>query len=177
MVDDDGKDVGVDVVGELLGQPSDRHAGLFSRSRADEERDGWFMTGDLARFDANGNLQIAGRKKDVIIRGGHNIYPVRIEDLVMRHDAVAKAAAFPVADERLGERVCLAVIPRTNAHVEAMEMLGHLDAQGLSKYDMPELFLTLEAFPLTPSGKVLKRRLIEMVREGLLRPFPVRWPG
>src|SRR5262249_31645599 len=149
-----------DQVGELGVRGASMMLGYFDDQTATEtsfNRRGWFMTGDLARFDANGNLQIAGRKKDLIIRGGHNIYPVRIEDLVMRHDAVAKAAVFPVADERLGERVCLAVIPRANARVEAMEMLNHLDAQGLSKYDMPEYFLALEAFPLTPSGKVLKR--------------------
>ncbi|PWT85827.1 MAG: cyclohexanecarboxylate-CoA ligase [Proteobacteria bacterium] len=167
-------------VGELGVRGASMMLGYFDDQTATEtsfNRHGWFMTGDLARFDAEGNLQIAGRKKDLIIRGGHNIYPVRIEDLVMRHDAVAKAAVFPVADERLGERVCLAVIPRADARVEAMEMLSHLDAQGLSKYDMPEYFLALEAFPLTPSGKVLKRRLVEMVREGSLRPTPVRWAG
>ena len=126
---------------------------------------------------SDGNLQIAGRKKDLIIRGGHNIYPVRIEDYTMRHAGVAKAAAFGVADERLGERVCLAVIPRTGAPLAPLELLRHLDEQGLSKYDMPEFFLELVEFPLTASGKVLKRRLVEMVAQGLLTPQPVRWHG
>jgi acyl-CoA synthetase len=90
---------------------------------------------------------------------------------------VAKAAAFPVADERLGERVCLAVIPRTNAKPAPLELLQHLNDQGLSKYDMPEFFLELDQFPLTASGKVLKRRLVEMVAQGLLKPQPVRWSG
>jgi len=70
------------------------------------------MSGDLGRFDERGNLQVVGRMKDLIIRGGHNIYPARIEDLAHRHPGVSKAAAFPVADARLGERVCLAIIPR-----------------------------------------------------------------
>src|SRR5688500_7779570 len=96
--------------------------------------DGWFMTGDLARLDQQDNLQIAGRKKDLIIRGGHNIYPVRIEDYTMRHAGVAKAAVFPVSDERLGERVCLAVIPRKMGAVAPLEILAHLDDHGLSKY-------------------------------------------
>jgi acyl-CoA synthetase len=154
--------------------------GYFDDQSATESsfnRHGWFMTGDLARFDSAGNLQIAGRKKDLIIRGGHNIYPVRIEDLVMRHGAVAKAAVFPVVDERLGERACLAVIVRSDERLEPMDVLRHLDAHGLSRYDMPEYFVALESFPLTPSGKVLKRRLAEMVREGLLQPIPVRWRG
>ena len=139
--------------------------------------DGWFMTGDLARFDERGNLQIAGRKKDLIIRGGHNIYPVRIEDFTMRHPAVAKAAAFAVCDDRLGERVCLAVIARANGALNAFQLLKHLNDQGLSKYEMPEFFLELDEFPLTASGKVLKRRLVEMVAQGLLKPEPVRWQG
>src|SRR5436189_5748536 len=104
------------------------------------------MTGDLARLDDQGNLQIAGRKKDVIIRGGHNVYPVRIEDYTLRHMGVAKAAAFPVADERLGKRVCLAVIPRTNAGPAPLELLKPLHDQGLSKYDMPEFSLDRDDF-------------------------------
>jgi acyl-CoA synthetase len=165
-------------IGELGVRGATLMLGYFDDQASTEQsfnRDGWFMTGDLARFDAQGNLQIAGRKKDMIIRGGHNIYPVRIEDLTMRHAGVAKAAAFPVADERLGERVCLAIIPRTGGTPAAMELLRHLADQGLSKYDMPEYFLELESFPLTASGKVLKRRLVEMVAEGLLAPQPVRW--
>jgi len=107
----------------------------------------------------------------------HNIYPVRIEDYAMRHADVAKAAVFPVADARLGERACLAVIPQPGAAPRPMDLLRHLDAQGLSKYDMPEFFLALDDFPLTASGKVLKRRLIEMVAQGSLKPQPVRWQG
>jgi acyl-CoA synthetase len=165
-------------VGELGVRGASLMLGYFDDQAAIEmsfNRDGWFMTGDLARFDAHGNLQIAGRKKDLIIRGGHNIYPVRIEDCALRHGGVAKAAAFAVADQRLGERVCLAVIPRPNESLAPMELLRHLHEQGLSKYDMPEFYLELESFPLTASGKVLKRRLVEMVAEGLLAPVPVRW--
>jgi acyl-CoA synthetase len=167
-------------IGELGVRGASLMLGYFNDQTATElsfNREGWFMTGDLARFDERGNLQIVGRKKDLIIRGGHNIYPVRIEDYTMRHTAVAKAAAFAVPDERLGERVCLAVIPRASKAPAPMEILRHLSDQGLSKYDMPEFFLELESFPLTASGKVLKRRLAEMVAQGLLKPQPVRWLG
>jgi acyl-CoA synthetase len=167
-------------VGELGVRGASLMLGYFDDQATTElsfNRDGWFMTGDLARFDGRGNLQIAGRKKDLIIRGGHNIYPVRIEDFTMRHPAVAKAAAFAVSDERLGERVCLAVIARANGALNAPELLQHLNDQGLSKYDMPEFFLELDEFPLTASGKVLKRRLVEMVAQGLLKPEPVRRRG
>jgi acyl-CoA synthetase len=167
-------------VGELGVRGASLMLGYFGDQISTERsfnRSGWFMTGDLARLDEQGNLQIVGRKKDLIIRGGHNIYPARIEDYTMRHKAVAKAAAFPVPDERLGERVCLAVIPRPNEAIAAMELLAHLNDHGLSKYDMPEFFIELDRFPLTASGKVLKRRLAEMVVEGAIKPQPVRWQG
>ncbi|MDP6572539.1 MAG: class I adenylate-forming enzyme family protein [Rhodospirillales bacterium] len=165
-------------VGEMGARGASLMLGYYDDQAVTEDafnRGGWFMTGDLARIDDNGNAQIAGRKKDLIIRGGHNIYPARIEDLTLRHPSVAKAAAFPVADDRLGEKVCLAVIPRATEDVDAQDILNHLDSRGLSKYDMPEYFLSVETFPLTASGKILKRRLVEMVATGALRPKPVRW--
>src|SRR5690606_31726871 len=116
-------------------------------------------------------LRIEGRIKDLIIRGGHNIYPSRIEALALTHPAVEKAAAFGVADERLGEKVCLAVI----GDISSTEMLDHLAAEDLSKFDMPEWFLAVPEMPLTASGKILKRELSEMVKRGELVPEPVRY--
>ncbi|MBI2292137.1 MAG: acyl--CoA ligase, partial [Betaproteobacteria bacterium] len=110
--------------------------GYFNNQAATENSfnaSGWFMSGDLGRCDASGNLQIVGRKKDLIIRGGHNIYPAQIENLTVKHPAVLKAAAFPIADERLGERVCLAIITRDGTAVDADLMLEHLNEHGLSK--------------------------------------------
>lgn len=152
--------------------------GYFNNQTATENsfnRGGWFMSGDLGRFDANGNLQIVGRKKDLIIRGGHNIHPARIENLALKHAAVLKAAAYPVPDQRLGERVCLAIIPRDGTRVDPDQLLEHLNAAGLSKYDMPEYFVSMDAFPLTASGKILKRELVEWTRSGRIKPAPVRW--
>jgi len=152
--------------------------GYFDNQAATENSfnaSGWFMSGDLGQFDARGNLQIVGRKKDLVIRGGHNIHPARIENLALKHPAVLKAAAFPVPDPRLGERVCLAVIPRDGAQVGGDELLRHLGTAGLSQYDMPEYFIALEAFPLTASGKILKRELVEWAKSGRIRPAPVRW--
>jgi acyl-CoA synthetase len=88
---------------------------------------------------------------------------------------VVKAAAYPVADQRLGERVCLAVIPREGAAIDGLALLEHLHAAGLSKYDMPEYFIALDAFPLTASGKILKRELVEMTKTGRITPEPVRF--
>jgi acyl-CoA synthetase len=152
--------------------------GYFNNQMATESSfnaSGWFMSGDLGRVDAHGNLQIVGRKKDLIIRGGHNIHPSRIENLAIKHPAVVKAAVYPVADERLGERVCLAVILREGEEVGSSALLAHLAEVGLSKYDMPEYFIALEAFPLTASGKILKRELIEWTKQGQISPAAVRW--
>jgi acyl-CoA synthetase len=160
-------------VGEIGGRGAALMLGYFDNQAATEasfNRGGWFMSGDLGVMDARGNLAIVGRLKDVIIRGGHNIYPAHIEALALRHDEVARAACFPVADERLGERVCIAVA----GSVAPQDLLAHLAGEGLSKYDMPEYVVRLDEFPLTASGKILKRELVEMVKRGALVPEPVR---
>ena len=167
-------------IGEIGGRGALLTLGYFGNQHATEtsfNARGWFMSGDLGRFDAQGNLEVVGRKKDLIIRGGHNIYPARIEDLAHRHPGVSKAAAFPIADARLGERVCLVVIPREPPGPSAEEMLAHLDASGLSKYDMPEFFLVMTEFPLTASGKTLKRELVAWARESRIQPTPCRFAG
>lgn len=165
-------------VGEIGTRGALLTLGYFDNQQASESSfnaSGWFMSGDLGRFDERGNLQIVGRKKDLIIRGGHNIHPAHIENLALRHPGVMKAAAFPVADLRLGERVCLAVIARDGIPVEGLDVLAYLHAAGLSKYDMPEYFVCLDVFPLTASGKILKRELVEWTKSGKVKPVPVRW--
>jgi acyl-CoA synthetase len=167
-------------IGQIGGRGASLMLGYFDDQAATEaafNAQGWFMTGDLGWMDENGYLRITGRKKDVIIRGGHNIYPARIEDLAMRHPAVERVAAVPVADERLGEKVCLAVMWRAGARLEAAEMLAHLDAVGLSKYDMPEYFLDVDQIPLTPSGKIRKRDIVDWIAQGRVAPTPVRGPA
>jgi len=165
-------------VGELAVRGPGMMLGYFDDQITTERsynRLGWFMTGDLARLDAKGNLQIVGRKKDVIIRGGHNIYPVRIENLALRHPNVFKVAAFPVADERLGEKVCLGVVLKEKGATAPAEVLEHLHQLGLSKYDMPEYFVEVDALPVTANGKVYKGALVQSVSEGTLIPAPIRW--
>lgn len=152
-------------VGHIGGRGGALMLGYFDNQTATEtsfNNAGWFLSGDLGVLDEAGNLRIEGRLKDLIIRGGHNIYPAQIEAVAVRHSQVEKAACFPVADDRLGERACLAVI----GTVEPEPLLAYLDAFGRSKFDMPEYFLGLDAFPLTASGKILKRTLVDMVRRG-----------
>ena len=160
--------------GQIAGRGAALMLGYFGNQETTQDsfnRDGWFLSGDLGRVDENGNLHIDGRLKDLIIRGGHNIYPSHIEALALRSPDVEKVAAFPIPDDRLGEKVCIAVI----GSLEPDELLSHLDAEGLSKYDMPEYFLRVESLPLTASGKILKRELTEMHRRGEINPAPIRF--
>lgn len=162
------------VVGQIGGRGGALMLGYYGNQEATAASfndSGWFLSGDLGSLDAHGNLKIEGRLKDLIIRGGHNIYPAEIEALALRHALVDKAAAFPVADERLGEKVCLAII----GSADAQALLQHLAEEGLSKYDMPEYFLRVETFPLTASGKILKRELVTMAKRGDIEPVPVRF--
>ncbi len=165
-------------IGEIGGRGASLMLGYFNDQPATEaafNAAGWFMTGDLGRLDAAGYLQITGRKKEVIIRGGHNIHPAPIETLASHHPAVAQAAAFAVPDARLGERVCLALVTEAGRSFEPQEMLRHLDREGLSRHDMPEFILLLPELPLTASGKILKRELARLVEEGQVIPVAIRF--
>jgi acyl-CoA synthetase len=167
-------------VGEIGSRGGNLMLGYFNNQSATEKSfnaGGWFLSGDLGLIDENGCLVIVGRKKDLIIRGGHNIYPSTIEDRAITHPSVLKAAAFSVADERLGEKVCLAVILTDNTEVDGDAMLRHLHDAGLSKFDMPEYYIAMREFPLTASGKILKRELVEWVKDKRIEPTPVRWTG
>jgi len=167
-------------VGQIGGRGASLMLGYFDAQEATEDsfnRQGWFMTGDLGWVDKQGYIRITGRKKDVIIRGGHNIFPAKIEGLAMQHPAVLRAAALPVPDARLGEKVCLAVMLRPGQSVEPEALLLHLDASGLSKYDQPEFFIEVAEMPLTASGKILKRAVATRLEAGELIPVPVRLPS
>lgn len=171
---DRDSEVDVGEVGEIGGRGPMRMLGYFGNQPATEasfNAGGWFMSGDLGRFDSAGNLEIVGRTKDMIIRGGHNIHPAWIEDLALRHPAIHKAAAVAVPDERLGERVCLVLV--AESAIDGDALLAHLDAAGLSKYDMPEFLVLTDQLPLGPTGKILKRELNQWLASGRLVPEPV----
>ena len=176
--EDPDREVPAGEIGQIGGRGASLMLGYFDNQQATEDSfnaHGWFMTGDLGKLTEDGYLVITGRKKDLIIRGGHNIYPARIESLAMQHPAVARAAVLPVPDARLGEKVCLAVMYKPGLTASALSLLAHLDESGLSRYDMPEFFVALDEIPLTASGKIFKRGLVDDVREGRLPITPVRF--
>jgi acyl-CoA synthetase len=176
-VDDPDRELAIGEIGQIGGRGGSLMLGYFDDQANTENsfnRDGWFMTNDLGRLDADGYLQITGRIKDIIIRGGHNIHPARIELLMMRHPQVERAAAVPVKDERLGERVCIVIMPKDGEDIDPQKLLAHLRDEGLSKYDMPEYFLQVDEIPLSASGKVLKRAILPWIDEGKLSPTRIR---
>ena len=174
--DDKDAEMGTGEVGQVGGKGASLMLGYYrdeAATAASLNSDGWFMTGDLGSLDKDGYLYIKGRIKDVIIRGGHNIYPARIEQLAARHPDVDKVAAIPFPDERLGEKVCLVIKPAGSAGPDPGQLLEHLEAEGLSKYDMPEYLVEIDDMPMTPGGKVIKLELLSLISAGRINPQPV----
>jgi long-chain acyl-CoA synthetase len=120
---------------------------------------GWFRTGDLGEKDADGFISIVDRKKDVIIRGGFNVYPREVEEVLARHPAVAQVAVVGVADERYGEEVWAVVVPVPGADLPGEDEFVAWAHERLGKHKYPRRLQVVEALPLGPSHKVLKREL------------------
>ena len=127
------------------------------------DQDGWFETGDLARKDKDGYIRITGRTKDIVIRGGENVPVIEIEQLMYRHPAVREVAIVGVPDERLGERACACVVLREGALLTLADVMAYMAENAVAKNYWPERIEVLEALPKTPSGKVQKFRLREIV--------------
>ncbi len=141
--------------------------GYLRRPELDpKDADGWFDTGDLARMDEAGYIRIAGRSKDIIIRGGENIPVVEVEGLLFKHPAVAAVAIVGYPDERLGERACAFVVPRDGQSFSFEDMAAYLAEQRMAKQYIPERLEIVSELPRTPSGKIQKFRLRETVRNG-----------
>lgn len=174
--DDSARELPPGDIGQIGGRGAVQMLGYFNNQTSTENsfnENGWFLSGDLGVIDEHGHLTIVGRLKDTIIRGGHNIYPNHIEDLVLQHPDVIQAACIPFPDTRLGERVCLVITGKA----EQENIMQFLRDKGLSKYDTPELFLTIQEFPLTSSGKILKRGLVDMIRRAKIKPQWVNKPS
>lgn len=163
LLDDEGRDVGVGGVGELYVKNKLLVAGYHGDpdATAKSYRDGYFSVGDLARRDAAGRFFIEGRKRDMIISGGVNVYPAEIEELLARHEDIAEVAVVGIPDEEWGERVRAVVVRRPGSDIsgEALTVYckGHL---GGAK--VPREFVFLESLPRNPTGKVLKRELRQL---------------
>ncbi len=166
VVDPDGKSVPRGSEGRLEVRGCSNFAGYMKRpGLAQVADDGWFNTGDIARMDADGYIRIAGRSKDIIIRGGENIPVAEVENLLFQHPAVASVAVVGYPDERLGERACAFVIPKQGAGLTFAEMSAYLREQKMALQYIPERLQVVHDLPRTPSGKIQKFKLREMAAE------------
>ncbi|MCA0242950.1 MAG: AMP-binding protein [Proteobacteria bacterium] len=169
----DGRPLPQGELGELCTRGFHVMRGYFDMpeaSAAAVDAEGWLHTGDLGRMDARGFCTIEGRLKDMIIRGGENIYPREIEDLLYRHASVGEVAVLGLPDARWGEQVAAFIRPAAGQRVDKDELFAWLREQ-LAPHKTPRLWFELQAFPLTGSGKIQKFRLREMCGSGALRPL------
>lgn len=166
VLDVDGRPLPPGQPGKLYLRSCSNFGGYLHRAHLNgTDADDWFDTGDLAYIDERGYLRITGRSKDVIIRGGENIPVVEIESLLYRHPAVALAAIVAIPDERLGERACAVVVPKPGQTIDLAGMVEFLKAQKVALQYIPEKLVVRDDLPSTPSGKIQKFRLREMMRE------------
>ena len=169
VVDTEGKTLPPGEIGKLLVRACSNFGGYLKRPQWNgTDADGWFDTGDLAYISAQGYVRISGRSKDVIIRGGENIPVVEVEALLYKHPAVAQVAIVGYPDERLGERACAVIVPKPGEMIDFAGMVDFLKSHKLAVQYIPEKLILREAMPATPSGKIQKFRLRDMLRDGEL---------
>jgi cyclohexanecarboxylate-CoA ligase len=166
VVDDAGNPVVPDAVGRLQVSGAAQTIGYYQRPDLYDAcivDGGWFDTGDLARQRADGGIRIAGRVKDLVIRGGENVPVVEVENALYRHPKVAEVAEVGYPDDRLGERACAVVVPGTTPPT-LTDLTEHLARLGMTPSFWPERVEIVEQLPKTASGKIQKYLLRERLR-------------
>jgi long-chain acyl-CoA synthetase len=160
VVDEDGNEVSQGEVGEILIRGHNIMKGYWNKEDATAEtiRDGWLHTGDMARVDEDGYFFIVDRKKDMIIRGGYNVYPREIEEVLYEHPAVREAAVLGVPHDQLGEEVGAAVTLKDGEEVGAEELRDYVKDQ-VAAYKYPRRVWFVDELPKGPTGKILKREI------------------
>jgi acyl-CoA synthetase (AMP-forming)/AMP-acid ligase II len=163
FVDDDGNDVSAGDEGEIATRGGELFIGYLDSSlnAAAFLPGGWHRTGDIGLLDEDGYLLITDRKKDIIIRGGENISSKEVEDVLMRHSAIADAAAVAAPDDRMGEVVRACVVLVAGASLTLDDVQKHFAVAGVARQKTPERLTILEVLPRNASGKVLKHLLRE----------------
>ena len=160
LLDETGTDVASGQIGEIAIRGEGLMRGYWGRPDATAEAipDGWFRTGDLATRDDEGYYTIVDRKKAMIIRGGYNVYPREIEEVLYEHPAVAEAAVVGIADDHLGEEVAAAVALKAGATATSEELIAHVKAR-VAAYKYPRRLWLVDALPKGPTGKILRREV------------------
>ena len=168
LLDPFGADVAQGKPGEIAWRSPTKTFGYLNEQERTEAawfKDGWYRSGDLGRFDAAGFLSIIGRVKDMIIRGGQNISPRELEDVIIRHLSVAEVSVVGIPDPIYGERACACIILRAGATLEVQDLLDFMLEQGMAKFKLPERVEIFDEFPSSAGGKVTKVELRKMVAD------------
>jgi long-chain acyl-CoA synthetase len=160
VVDEDGNDVPQGEVGEIVIKGHNVMKGYWNREDATKEsiRDGWFFTGDMGKVDEDGYFSIVDRKKEMIIRGGYNVYPREIEEVLYEHEAVQEAAVIGVPDESMGEEVAAVVVLKEGKEVDESALRDFVKGE-VAGYKYPRKIFFVDELPKGPTGKILKREI------------------
>ncbi len=166
ILDDDGNDVPFGEVGEIAAVGPSVHMGYLDNPAANRDsftQDGWFRTGDLGQYaDKEGNVRIAGRKKEIVNRGGKKYFPREIEELLYQHPKIMQAAIVGAPDPRLGEKNCLCAIIKPGVSLTLDEVVAFLRGR-VADYKLPEALVVMNDFPMTPTGKIRRPELVKRV--------------
>jgi long-chain acyl-CoA synthetase len=159
-VDEDGRPVASGERGEVVVRGPSVMKSYYNRPEATAEamRNGWFHTGDIGVLDSEGYLAIVDRKKDMILRGGFNVYPRELEDVIITHPDVSMAAVVGVPDERLGEEVKAFIVKKPGAVLTEEELIAWCREQ-FASFKYPRMVEFRDSLPIGPTGKILKRAL------------------
>ncbi len=167
LCDESGKTVGKGETGIIWARGPCLSSGFYGDPRQTWEvwtSDGWTNTGDIGRFDGGGNLVIMGRAKDVIIRGGQNIYPAEIESLLLAHPGIASVAVVAVPDAIMGEKACAFVVPRDGAELTFEGLVSYLKEKDIASFKLPERLEIVDKMPIVAdTQKVDKKALREQL--------------
>lgn len=165
VIDNDGRDVKLGEAGEILVRGPNVMKGYFNEPEATADAidaEGFLSTGDIGVQDAQGNVRITDRKKDMFIVGGFNVYPAEVENIMSRHPAISQAAVIGIADDRLGEVGMAYVVRRPGVSLDA-ETLHAWCRENMANFKVPRRFQFVDALPLNASGKVFKPHLRNLV--------------
>ena len=160
IVDEDGKEVEQGEVGEIVIKGHNVMKGYWNKPDATEEtiKDGWFYSGDMGKVDEDGYFFIVDRKKELIIRGGYNVYPREVEEVLYAHPAIEEAAVVGVPDEQMGEEVGAAVVLKDGQELDADELKDYVKGE-VASYKYPRKVWFVDELPKGPTGKILKKEI------------------
>jgi acyl-CoA synthetase (AMP-forming)/AMP-acid ligase II len=166
----DGSRAGPGEIGEIVCRGDIVMSGYWKDEAATAAalQDGWLRTGDVGEIDADGKLTLRDRSKDLIISGGSNIYPREVEEVLLTHPAVAEAAVIGQPDREWGEVVVAVIAPPPGAPAPTIEELDALCLANIARFKRPKRYVFVESLPKSSYGKILKRELIQQMREGRL---------